>query len=127
MGTKHYSMYKLLSVCLVLLFPSCELDIISSHKKEKKLVDTFASIPVLNAWKEQYKFLPILECDFCEKYDCRALFEYHKVKVIVCSPEELVLNQINDYLIIRDVDLTAWSFLEFSIHRGEEIQFYKVE
>ena len=120
-------MYKLLLVCLVLLFPSCELDIISSHKKEKKLVDTFASIPVLDIWTEQYESLPILACDFCERYDCEALFEYHKVKVLVCSPEELFLNQINDYLIIRNVDLANWSFLEFSIHRGEEIQFYRVE
>lgn len=108
--------------CLFLLFffCSCKQNTLDPYSKEQALFSRFSNTDSIYPAFQNLSFVPVLENPFCLDNDCASMFEHHGLKVKIYTIEDLFMRGLSEYLIVKDIDTQEWSYMDLSIHTGNE-------
>lgn len=93
---------------------------IDLYSKEQALFGRFAKIDSIYPAFQKLSFVPVLENPFCLDNDCASMFEHHGLNVKIYNIEDLFMRGLSEYLIVKDIDTQDWSYMDVSIHTGNE-------
>lgn len=118
---KNYiTMPKYICLILILFLCSCKQNMLDLYSKEQALFGRFAKIDSIYPAFQKLSFVPVLENPYCLDNDCASMFEHHGLDVKIYTIEDLFMRGLSEYLIVKDIDTQEWSYMDLSVHTGDE-------
>ena len=116
----------LIGLALVPFLLSCDSSL-GGYQQEQNLKLSFLRQCSLQNVVTDRNEINILDTGVCKDIDCQLWLQDEQYNINMYSIEDLFLRGIHQYVIIDDVDMDNWSYIDVSVHKVDTLKKMRIK